>query len=102
MKAAIMNYRRGRHTQTPNQALLAFPGVDSRAKAAELEGKRVVWKTTSGKSIVGKITLPHGSKGIVRARFVKGLPGTAIGGLVQTVEATKETAKPKTAKPEAK
>ena len=89
MKATIMNYRRGRHTQTPNQALLAFPGVDSRAKAAALEGKRVVWKTTSGKPITGKIIQPHGNKGIVRARFVKGLPGTAIGGIVQTVEEKK-------------
>ena len=84
-----MNYRRGRRTQTPNQALLAFPGVDSRVKAAALQGKLVSWKTPSGKHISGRITLPHGSKGIVRARFVKGLPGTAIGSLVETVQ-TKE------------
>jgi len=79
MQATILQYRRGRHTQTPNQALLQIPGVDSRAKAADYRGKRVVWKTTAGKEITGKIIQPHGNKGVVRARFVKGLPGTALG-----------------------
>ncbi|MFA4945955.1 MAG: 50S ribosomal protein L35ae [Candidatus Micrarchaeia archaeon] len=79
MKAVILDYRQGRHTQTPNQAIIEVEGVDSKEKAAKLTGRQVVWKTTSGKSIKGKVTAPHGGKGRVRALFEKGLPGQAVG-----------------------
>jgi large subunit ribosomal protein L35Ae len=74
MKARIVSYRRGRHTQKPNQVLIKIPGIDSRSKASLLIGKKVFF----GK-LVGKIVALHGGKGVVRARFKKGLPGQAIG-----------------------
>jgi len=79
MKATILSYRRGRHTQTTNQVLIEMEGVDSRALASKFIGKRIVWKTPSKKEIYGKITQPHGNKGVLRARFSRGLPGEAIG-----------------------
>ncbi len=79
MDALIASFRRGRHTMTPNQFLLQADGIDSKAKASALIGKSVVWKSKAGKEIHGKITSVHGNSGTVRARFTKGLPGTAIG-----------------------
>ncbi|HDO42134.1 MAG TPA: 50S ribosomal protein L35ae, partial [Candidatus Bathyarchaeota archaeon] len=35
--------------------------------------------------IVGTIVSPHGNKGLVRARFRRGLPGQALGTTVKIV-----------------
>lgn len=86
MKATILSFRRGRHTQTNNQFLLEMEGLDSRGKAARLIGKRVLWKSPSKKDIFGKITDAHGNKGMVRARFSRGLPGTALGTKVEVLD----------------
>jgi len=83
MKAIILDYRRGRHAQTPNQAILEVEGTDSAEKAKKLEGKPVAWKSSGNRLIKGKITAPHGRKGRVRARFERGLPGQAIGSAVE-------------------
>ena len=79
MKAIIVNYRIGRHTQKPNHIILDVDGVNSREKAESLIGKEIVWKSTSGKEIKGKISSAHGNKGNVRVIFEKGLPGQALG-----------------------
>ena len=79
MQAIILNYRRGRHTLYHNQLILKVEEIKSREEAAKLLGKRVVYKTKSGKEIFGKITRVHGNKGNVIARFSKGLPGQALG-----------------------
>ena len=86
MKATIISFRRGRHTQRTNQFLLEVEGVDTRSKASQLIGKRVVWTSPAKKQIYGKITQPHGNRGLLRTRFSKGLPGTAIGTGVDIVE----------------
>ncbi|MFC2143915.1 50S ribosomal protein L35ae [Candidatus Aenigmatarchaeota archaeon] len=81
MKATVVNFRRGRHNQTMNQLLLEIPGVDTKALASGFIGKRVKW-TSPGKlkkEIFGKIVNTHGSNGVVRARFSKGLPGEVVG-----------------------
>lgn len=79
MEGTILNYRQGRHTQNNKQMVIVFESVTSRSEAAALESKKVVWKTPSGKELVGIITKPHGNKGAVRALFEHGLPGQAIG-----------------------
>jgi len=86
MKARIVNYRRGRHTMHSNQFLLEIEGVDSRALASQFIGRRIVWRTPGKKEIFGKITRPHGNNGVLRARFSKGLPGTALGTEVEILE----------------
>lgn len=78
-RGLLVNYRRGRHTQRTNQFLLEVPGIDSRDKATQLAGRRVIWTTPGGKQLPGKILGAHGNKGVVRARFSKGLPPQAIG-----------------------
>ncbi len=79
LKGIITSYRRSKRDQRPNQMLVQIEGITSRNEAAPLAGRKVIWKTETGKEFVGKITAPHGGKGIVRVRFKKGLPGTAIG-----------------------
>ena len=79
-KALILSFRRGRHTQRTNQFLIEIEGADTRAKASLFIGKRVVW-TSPGKikkQIFGKISSTHGNNGVLRARFSRGLPGTAL------------------------
>ncbi|HIH21790.1 MAG TPA: 50S ribosomal protein L35ae [Candidatus Diapherotrites archaeon] len=83
MKALIVNYRSGYKTQTANQYILEVEGIKTKAETEKLRGKTVVWKTSKGKPIVGKIVQAHGNKGAVRARFNKGLPGQAIGTKVE-------------------
>lgn len=79
MKGKIANYRQGRHTQHTNQFIIKIEGIDTKEKAKDLIGARVVWKSSAGAVIKGKITHTHGNSGAVRARFEKGLPGQAIG-----------------------
>ncbi|MFH0922859.1 MAG: 50S ribosomal protein L35ae [Candidatus Micrarchaeota archaeon] len=79
MQVTITDYRGGRHTQKPNQAIAKASGVSTKEKAQALVGKAVVWKTSSGKAINGKVACAHGNSGAVRLVFEKGLPGQAIG-----------------------
>lgn len=78
MKATVLSFRRGRHTQKNNQFLLEVRSIDSRPKASSFLGRKIVWTSPVGKSIHGKITGLHGNKGVLRARFTKGLPGEAL------------------------
>ncbi len=79
MKVIIVSYRRGRHTVTPNQAILKVSDVNDKKTAYKFVGRKVVFKTGSGKLIRGVVTAIHGGNGRLRARFVRGLPGQAIG-----------------------
>jgi large subunit ribosomal protein L35Ae len=83
MQGLIVNYRGGLKTQTANQYIIEPEGSKSKASAAKLAGKKVVWKTSKGKPIVGKIMQAHGNNGAVRAKFSKGLPGQALGTKVE-------------------
>ena len=51
----------------------------SKEEAEKLVGKKVTWKSPSGKELKGEIRAPHGSKGVVRAIFETGMPGQSIG-----------------------
>jgi len=78
MKAIVLSYRRGRHTQNTRQMLIKVEGM-GKEEASKLIGREVVWKTKSGKEMKGKISALHGNKGVLRVIFEKGLPGQAIG-----------------------
>jgi ribosomal protein L35AE/L33A len=78
----ITNYRTGPKSQTSKECLIQFAGIDSSGLAGKIVGQKVTW--TSGKSVlVGKIMGAHGRNGVVRARFVHGVPGQAIGTIVE-------------------
>ena len=74
----IIQFRRGRHVIHEKHFLIEFEGISSREDASELTGKNIEWKSPAGKVIAGKISGAHGSKGVVKAIFEKGLPGQAV------------------------
>ena len=78
MKAVIVNFRGSRRTRNFSQIILKINNMN-KDKAKELINKDVIWKTSSGKEIKGKITNVHGNSGAVRAKFERGLPGQSLG-----------------------
>ena len=79
MKAKVVNYKGGAHTQYADKMILLPVGLESREAAEKLIGKAVQWTTPSGNKINGKVTKTHGKGGTVLAKFEKGLPGQALG-----------------------
>jgi large subunit ribosomal protein L35Ae len=80
----IVSYQRGQKTQKPRQCLISFPGVESVGEAGQLIGRKVAWPVGERKCR-GKIVRVHGRKGLVRARFIKGIPGKALGSKVEII-----------------
>lgn len=78
MKGKIIQFRRGRHSLHERHYLIEIDEISRRSEAEKFVGVEAEWKSPSGKIIKGKISAPHGNKGVVRAIFEKGLPGQAI------------------------
>lgn len=89
MKGIVVQFRRSRHRIHEKHYLLDL-GFTSRDEAKKMAGKEVVWKSSAGKEIVGRISDAHGNKGIVRAIFESGLPGQAITQEVEVREGGKK------------
>ncbi len=85
MKAKVISFRRGRRIVTPRHFILQVENLKGKDEAEKLKGKEVIWKSSSGKEIKGKIASAHGNKGLVRAIFEKGLPGQAINTDVEVI-----------------
>jgi large subunit ribosomal protein L35Ae len=83
MQGTIVNFRRGRTTQTDNHMIVVVSGFDKKDKTKSLLGKEVIWKSPAGKAMKGKIASSHGNKGAVRVIFETGMPGQAIGEKVE-------------------
>ncbi len=84
LRGLIISYRRGPKTQRPKECLLKFPHIKSSSEASSLIGRKVAWPVGDRKCI-GKIIALHGRKGLVRARFRKGVPGKALGSSVEII-----------------
>lgn len=76
MKAKIIQFRRGLKRIHERHYIIDV-GTKSREEASKFVGKELMWKSSTGKQIKGKISSAHGNKGLVRAIFEKGLPGQA-------------------------
>jgi len=70
MKGIVLSYMRSKEDQHSNHMIT-------------LIGKKVLWKSPSGKLLAGKITRTHGVRGEVKAIFERALPGQAIGDYVE-------------------
>lgn len=95
MKGIVVQFRRGRHRIHERHYLLDV-GATTREDAKKLAGKSVTWTSPAGTTIKGTISDAHGSNGIVRAIFERGLPGQAITTEVvvgESAPATKKEAK---------
>jgi ribosomal protein L35AE/L33A len=80
----IINYRIGIRAQLSRECLVQFPKEAYAAQAGQFIGRKVVWKGEK-KMLYGRIVGFHGRNGIVRAAFKKGVPGQAIGTVVELV-----------------
>ena len=67
------------------ECLIQFTHANSVSEAGQLIGRKVVWKEGKNK-FIGKIVGLHGKRGLVRARFRKGMPGQALGTSVELVD----------------
>jgi len=77
MKAKLINFRRSiKRIHVKHYIIDA--GKKNRNDASGLVGKEVVWTSSTGKKINGKVSSAHGNKGMIRAIFEKGLPGQAM------------------------
>lgn len=73
MNAKIVGFKGSRRETYNNYAV-----IETSTKNIEnLIGKKVIWKTETGKTIAGKILRTHGKR--LLARFERGLPGNAVG-----------------------
>ncbi|MBS7606675.1 MAG: 50S ribosomal protein L35ae [Candidatus Bathyarchaeia archaeon] len=85
VRGIVVNYRLGPRSQRPRECLIQFPNIKSRSDASQLIGRRIAWSDGKNNTIIGVIVAPHGNKGLVRARFRRGLPGQALGSTVKIV-----------------
>merc|ERR1712097_176259 len=91
VKGVVCGYRRALTKQKTNTSLIRIQGVDDSEDLKFYLGKRIMYmyrtKTeqngTRFRVMWGKVCAPHGTSGVVRAKFRKNLPPTAIGGPVR-------------------
>lgn len=79
MEGVIVHFRGSRRVKKGNQMIVLVDAVDNKEKASNLIGKKVVWKTSAGKQLIGQVAAPHGNSGALRVRFETGMPGQSIG-----------------------
>jgi len=84
LQGFVVSYRTGPKTQESKECILRFLEIKSPSEASRLIGRKVAWPVGE-RGIRGKIVALHGKGGLVRARFRKGLPGHAIGTLVEII-----------------
>ena len=84
VKGYIINFRKGPKTQKNDELIIEIPNVNSRSEASKYIGRKVVVEL-GNKKIVGKIVATHGSRGKLRARFRRGLPGQILGAPVMII-----------------
>ena len=83
VKAIVLSYA-GSHEHQDNHRMILKPlGIDDRGSAARLIGRKVVWRTPTGRKMFGKVIRAHGNRGEVKAVFKPGLPGQALGDYVE-------------------
>ena len=82
MEGIIVNFRGSRRVKKGNHMIVQVDGVDSKEKAGQLVGRKVIWKTSAGKELNGQIASAHGNSGALRVRFDTGMPGQSIGSKV--------------------
>jgi len=82
-KAIVLAYAGTKEHQDNYHMILKPLDVNDRATASRLIGRKVVWRTPTGRKMYGRILKPHGNRGEVKAYFRPGLPGQALGDYVE-------------------
>ncbi|KAH8177589.1 ribosomal protein l35Ae domain-containing protein [Sarocladium implicatum] len=93
VKGRHLSYQRSRHVQTPGTSLIKIEGVDDTNAANFYLGKKIAYVYRASREvrgskirvIWGKVTRPHGSSGVVRAKFTSPLPSKSFGASVRVM-----------------
>merc|ERR1711959_599647 len=91
VKGVVAGYRRALTNQKSHTSLIKIQGVDDSDDVKFYLGKKIVYlyRTKSEKEgskmrvMYGKVCAPHGTSGVVRCKFAKNLPPSAIGAPVR-------------------
>lgn len=78
----MVNYRIGIRTQMPKLCLIQIIGENTVSKVGQLIGRKMVLKYGKS-SFIGRIMGLQGKKGVVKAKFHKGIHGQALGARVE-------------------
>ncbi|KAK0383263.1 hypothetical protein NLU13_9176 [Sarocladium strictum] len=93
VKGRHLSYQRSRHVTHPGTSLIKIEGVDDTNAANFYLGKKVAYVYRASREvrgskirvIWGKVTRPHGSSGVVRAKFTSPLPSKSFGASVRVM-----------------
>ncbi len=96
MKARLVAFKGRRRDVANNYGIVEVAGENP----PSLIGRKVAWKSDGGKIISGVIVRSHGRDSLL-VRFRKGLPGNALGDLLELKEKPKKKKAAKAAKKKA-
>lgn len=80
--AVILGYKRSLKRQHPNRALVEIIGCKTKLDAQFYMGKRVLYiykAKNEARTLVGKVTKPHGNSGVVQVNFQRNVSPTSFG-----------------------
>ncbi|KAL1921484.1 60S ribosomal protein eL33 [Calcarisporiella thermophila] len=92
-KGRVLGFKRAKRNQSPNTSLLQIENLKTAADAEFYLGKRVAYvyrakREVNGSKIRviwGRVTRPHGTSGVVKAKFRSNLPPRAFGASVRVM-----------------
>eukprot|EP00386_Alphamonas_edax_P013372 GDKI01041305.1.p2 GENE.GDKI01041305.1~~GDKI01041305.1.p2 ORF type:complete len:122 (+),score=24.47 GDKI01041305.1:23-367(+) len=93
VKGTVLGYKRGFTNTYHHTALLSLDGVNDKDGSKFYLGKKVAYIYKAQKAVAGskfrvvwgKVMRPHGTNGVVRAKFTTNLPSTSIGSSVRVM-----------------
>ena len=93
VKGTILGFKRGRRNSYQHTTLIKIDGVEDAQAARFYGGKKIayIYKAKVEKAgskfrcVWGKVTRPHGSNGVVRAKFAKNINPDAFGSSIRVM-----------------
>eukprot|EP00223_Ostreococcus_mediterraneus_P007944 CAMPEP_0179703932 /NCGR_PEP_ID=MMETSP0937-20121108/3057_1 /TAXON_ID=548131 ORGANISM="Ostreococcus mediterraneus, Strain clade-D-RCC2593" /NCGR_SAMPLE_ID=MMETSP0937 /ASSEMBLY_ACC=CAM_ASM_000575 /LENGTH=109 /DNA_ID=CAMNT_0021577131 /DNA_START=35 /DNA_END=364 /DNA_ORIENTATION=+ len=91
VRGLVLGFKRARMNQYNHTSLIKLEGVSDAPSTRFYAGKKLCYiykaKTkkqgTNYRTMWGKVMRPHGTSGVVRAKFAKPLPSNAMGAKVR-------------------
>lgn len=80
----VYTFRRGADAY-PDNVIIVVPGIEDEKELHKFLGKKVIWKTKTGKLIIGKVIKVWSKNGHLLVKFRRALPGQALGTKVEII-----------------
>ncbi len=88
----VYTFRRGADAY-PDNVIVVVPGIENEAELAKFVGCKVVWRTKTGKEIIGVVRKVWSKRGHLLVVFRRPLPGQALGTRCEIILEEKAEAK---------